>query len=94
MSWSVSGVGRAAAVAQKLQKDCAAIKCTEPEETIKNSVATIIATALAAYPEGSAVSVSAMGSQSPGYDPANLGAVLGMVNSLSVSISPLYGFVD
>lgn len=94
MSWSVSGVGRAAAVARKLQNDCAAIKCAEPEETIKNCVATIIATALAAYPESYAVSVGASGSQGPGYDPTKVGAVLGMVNSLSVSISPLYGFVD
>lgn len=94
MSWSVSAVGRPAAVAAKLAKDIASIKCMEPEETIKNGVGTIIAAALAAYPESYAVTVSANGSQGPGYDPNKSGATVGQVNSLTVSISPLYGFVS
>lgn len=94
MSWSVSAVGRVGAVAQKVEKDIAAIKCSEPEETIKNGIGGIIAHALAAYPQSYAVTVSASGSQSPNYDPSNPGVRSGVINSLNVSISPLYGFVS
>lgn len=94
MSWSVSAVGKAAAVAAKVAKDLAAIKCSEPEETIKNSVGTIVATALAAYPDTYAVTVNASGSQGPGYSPDNPGASMGQVNTLQVTISPMYGFVS
>lgn len=94
MSWSVGAVGRPSAVAAKLAKDLASIKCSEPEETIKNEVASILATALAAYPDTYAVTVLANGSQSPGYDPSKPGASMGLVNSLTLSVSPLYGFVS
>lgn len=94
MSWSVSAVGKASAVAVKIAKDFAATKCSEPEETIKNGVATIVAAALAAYPDTYAVTVTANGSQSPGYSPDAPGTPMGQVNSLQVSISPLYGFVN
>lgn len=93
MSWSVNAVGRAHAVAAKLAKDFSAIKCLEPEETIKNAVGQIIATALAAFPENYAVTVNANGSQGPGYD-ANTSAPTGQVNSLQFTISPMYGFVS
>lgn len=93
MSWSVSAVGRPKAVAAKIAKDIVAITCPEPEQTIKQSVATAIAAALEHYPEGYAVSVSASGSQSPGYD-SEKHTPQGLLNSLTVSISPLYGFVD
>jgi len=88
MSWSVSVVGKPAAVAAKVAKELAAVKCSEPEEEIKNSVASIVATALGAFPEGAAVKVNASGSQ---YSPNNDGK---KVNNLSVSIEPLYGFVE
>lgn len=78
----------------KLAKDIAAIRCSEPEETIKNGVAAIVAAALAAYPDTYAVSVIASGSQGPGYDPGKPGTPMGQVNSLNVTISPLYGFVS
>lgn len=93
MSWSVNAVGRPQAVAAKIKKDLAAITCSEPEETIKNAISSVIATAVEAYPESYAVSVSASGSQGPGYDPDKTGAPMGQVNNLHVNISPLYGFV-
>ena len=94
MSWSLNAVGKASAVAKKLANDAASIQCSEPEETIKNGVAAIIATALAAYPETYAVSVSASGSQSSGYSADKPSVALGRVNTLTVSISPMYGFVE
>lgn len=87
MSWSVSAMGKPAAVATKLAADFARIKCTEPEESIKNTVASAVATGLAAFPPNQAVSVEASGSQSS----SNPGEA---TNSLSVSLKPLWGFVE
>lgn len=93
MSWSINAVGRAGAVAGKVASEIVKIKCSEPEETIKNAVGAILATALSAYPEGYAVSVEANGSQGPGYDSATGANIGGHVNSLTVNVRPLYGFV-
>lgn len=90
MSWSLSAVGKAVAVAAKLKKDFANIKCSEPEETIKNQACAAIATALAAFPPGQAVSVSAGGSRSVADHKKPEEAV----NSLSIKIEPLWGFVE
>lgn len=94
MSWSVQAVGKPAAVAEKLAADFAKIKCSEPEETIKNSVASIIATSLAAYPAEFAVKVDACGSQSPSYDAKSSQLDGGQINNLTVKIEPLYGYVS
>lgn len=93
MSWSISVVGKAGAVAAKVAAEVIKIKCSEPEETIKNGVGAILATALGAYPENSAVQVDASGSQGSGYDHATGQSVSGHINSLSVKVSPLYGFL-
>lgn len=90
MSWSVSAVGKPAAVAAKLAADFARITCNEPEASIKNNTATSIASALAAMPGSCAVQVEASGSQ---YVPdASKPEVA--INTLSVKIVPLYGFVE
>jgi hypothetical protein len=94
MSWSISVVGKAGAVATKVTEQLTRIKCSEPEETIKNSVGSILITALAAYPGNSAVSVSASGSQGSAYDSEGKPVPGSHVNSLSVALTPLYGFVD
>lgn len=90
MSWSVMAIGRPAAVAASVAKTTAAIKCVEPEETIKNAIAGAIATALGAFPPTYAVRVEASGSQStPDHTkPAEIS------NSLSVKIEPIWGFVE
>lgn len=93
MSWSVSRVGKAKAVAVQLAIDLAKIKCSEPEEAIKELFAQQVALALAAYPESSAVAVSASGSQSPTYDGSG-SPNGGHVNNLNVKIDPLYGFIE
>ena len=91
MSWSVSAIGKPAAVATKLAEDLKRITCMEPEETIKNTVASAIASALDAFPPNSAVRVDASGSQSC---PDSSKAPKEVSNQLSVKIEPIYGFVE
>jgi hypothetical protein len=87
MSWSVSASGKAKPVAAKLAKDFAQIKCSEPEDTIKNKVAEIVATALASFSDKIPVAVKASGSQSTDNN-------LVVSNSLSVSIEPHWNFIE
>ena len=63
MSWSIGALGEPSAVAAKLAIDFGKIKCAEPEESIKNHIASAVALALGAYPPGVAVNVQANGSQ-------------------------------
>jgi hypothetical protein len=88
MSWSYRGVGRPKPLAEAAAASLAAVKCAEPEETIKAKVAEIIGTCLAAFPDDGAVEIEAHGSQST--DSSKPGVA---VNSLTVNIKPLYGFV-
>ena len=88
MSWSVSAIGKPGAVAGKLAKQFEQVKCQEPEETIKNTVASAVATALAAYDPDTPVKVSASGSQSTDSGKAT------HTNSLSVAIEPMWGFIE
>lgn len=90
MSWSVSRVGKPAAVAAILAADFAKIKCQEPEETIKNNVAAAVAAGLAVYPSNLVVRVEANGSQ---WAPDSTKPEEKQ-NSLSVKIECLGGFVD
>lgn len=89
MSWSVSAIGKPTALAAKLAAELARIKCMEPEETIKTTVASAIEVALKAFPESYTVKVDASGSQST--DAAKPGVA---VNQLKVSIEPLWGFCE
>lgn len=89
MSWSVNAMGNPKAVAEKLAKDFASIKCTEPEEAIKNGVAAVVAVALAAFPPGIAVEVLANGSQwAPDSSKPDE-----KQNALSFTIKPLGAFL-
>lgn len=90
MSWSVSAVGKPAAVAAKLAEAFAKNRCVEPEETIKNKVAEAIASALAVYPPNLAVRVEAGGSQHA----VDHSKPTELTNSLKVEITPIYGFLE
>ena len=90
MSWSVIAVGRTSAVVAKLAKDFSSIKCSEPEETIKNTVAVAITAALDAFPTSTAVRVEASGSQ---YCPDST-KPNEKFNQLTVKLEPLYGFIE
>jgi hypothetical protein len=91
MSWNVGRIGRAAAVAKALAEDFAQIKCVEPEETVKNGIAAAVAAALAGFPAGEVVQVSANGSQ---HDAVYNDPESGKINSLAVTITPIYNFLD
>ena len=95
MSWSVAQIGKAQAVAAKVQKSFADIDCTEPEQTIKNAVAQAVATALAAYNANMPVRVEANGSQSDDdWNKPEAEKTGKKTNSLSVKIEPIWGFLD
>lgn len=90
MSWSFSAVGKPLAVMQKARKDLSAHKCPEPEETIKGKIVHMLEAALLVYPETVAVQVIASGSQyAPDHRSPNE-----VINSLSLDIKPLHGFVE
>lgn len=73
MSWSVSALGKPAAVAAKLELDFKRIsKMEEPEQSVKDNAAASVAATLAAYPPNMLVRVEASGSQ---YSPSGAAAV-------------------
>lgn len=86
MSWSVSGVGRASALRDKVAKQFDGINCAEPEQTIKNKVAAIVDISLQAMRGDQAVKVSCSGSQ---YVDGQ-----GQINTVRVEVEPIYGFVE
>lgn len=91
MSWSIGAIGKPAAVAAKLADDFSKNPCSEPEETIRQSVASIVATSLAAFPPNYAVRVEASGSQScPDFSKAPNEKT----NQLIVKIEPIWGFIE
>lgn len=94
MSWSFYGVGKSSAVLTKAKNELSKIKCSEPEEAIKNSASNIIEASLLAMPEVSAVTIKASGSQGPAYN--NEGKLVEgkFVNTFTMSIEPLYGFIE
>lgn len=84
MSWSVSATGMSKAVATAVATQFTRLKCEEPEETIKNNIASIIAATLAAYPDDMPVTVAASGSQNGTKD----------VNTVNLSITPHWNFLS
>jgi hypothetical protein len=89
MSWSVTAIGRASAVQEKLNVEFGRIICPEPEETIKNHVREAVHTALKAFPPNHPVRVEASGSQSQPDSKAPE-----KTNQLIVKIEPIWGFVE
>ncbi len=95
MSWAVSAVGKPAAVAAAIESQFAALDaypCKEPEESIKQAVRQALKQAIAAQKESAAVRVLASGSMS--YHMPDPATVVVEYNTLSVSVEPLYGFVE
>ena len=90
MSWSVTAIGKASAVKKAVAKQFVdGGKCMEPEETIRQSVATTIDTALGGFDADAFVQVSASGSQ--GY--LNYSEKTGVFNSLTIEVKPLFGLL-
>ena len=89
MSWSVQCFGKPAAVRTKVAESFASIRCNEPEQSIANAAASMIDSALAAFPPEYPVKIAAAGSQ---YQPD--AGKPEIINSLSLSIEAVYGFVE
>lgn len=94
MSWSVSAVGKPAAVAASIESQFAASQCAEPEETVRQSARAAIAATLKAQREDSAVQVIASGSMSTSYNEETKTWGPPLTNQLEIAIRPLYGFVE
>jgi hypothetical protein len=93
MSWSVAAIGKAGAVQASIAKQFAGSKCSEPEESVRQAAASVLATAIAAQDPASAVKVTASGNQGHKYGPN--GEATGLfTNSLSINVDPQYGFVE
>lgn len=89
MSWTVSSVGRVAAVRDDIARQFTLYHCMEPKETVRQAAATLIDAALAAQNQDFAVSVRADGSQS--FEDCSKKE--GVSTRLNISIEPLYGFL-
>jgi len=85
MSWSVSAIGKAASVKAKAAEQFAAIKCNEPEETIKNKLAEAVDLALTDV--DGVIEIKASGSQ---Y--TNGGKVI--YNNFAITLNQIYGFIE
>jgi hypothetical protein len=89
MSWGVSAIGKAPAVAVAIAKQFSnSSPCVEPEESVRLGAAALIAASLAGYDSSGVVSVSANGHQSTTY-PTNA-----IVNALNIDIRPQHGFIE
>jgi hypothetical protein len=90
MSWSYSAHGKPAAVAKNAAARMAKIDCPEPEQTIKNKIADIIAISCAALPQNVVVKIAAAGSQ---YCP-DIQKKGELINSVALTIEPGAGFLE
>jgi hypothetical protein len=87
MSWSVSAIGKPAAVAEKLAGDFARIPpMQEPEETGKKAAETAVAAIVPAFPDGHVVRVDCNGSQ---YTPDSSKHPDKKINQLTIKIETL-----
>jgi len=92
MSWSVSAIGKPAAVAAKLATDFSKIPAMqEPEETGKNAAATAVAAIVPAFPDGHVVRVECNGSQ---YTPDSSKAPDKKINQLNIKIDSLGAILE
>ena len=92
MSWSVSALGKPAAVAAKLAGDFARIPpMQEPEETGKQAAANAVAAIVPAFPDGTLVRVECNGTQ---YTPDSGKAPDKKINSLNIKIESMGSIVE
>ncbi len=79
----------------ELRESFAHVSCPEPEQTIKNAVAQVVAAALSAYSPNIPVRVEASGSQSDDdWNKQEAEKTGTKTNSLSVKIEPIWTFAE
>jgi hypothetical protein len=92
MSWSVSAIGKAPAVARSIADQITnGSKCLEPEESVRQAAAALIKAALVAQ-DTAGVVVQVIASGSMGYK--DWTAKTGVYNSLNIQIVPQHGFIE
>ena len=95
MSWSVTALGKAPAVAAVIEKQFAgASPCAEPEEALRQAARGVIGAALAAQRPDSVVRVIASGSMLTTYNEETKSWGPPLTNSLEIRVEPLGGFVE
>lgn len=95
MSWYIHASGKPIALVDELARQFGNVKCSEPEETIKNNAFALISTALSKFPASAAVRVTAQGSQTTiGDDGKQTMGAGEAINSLEIKIEPLWRFVE
>lgn len=93
MSWSVGAIGKSGAVKKEISEQFnRGGKCIEPEETIRQQVASLLDDALDTIHNSFVVKVQASGSQ--GYKDYSAGVTGGVHNNLSISIEVQHNFVE
>jgi hypothetical protein len=92
LSWSVSAIGKPGPVAAKVAQELSTFRCVDPEEGIKQAAGAAIKAALEAQDSNSAVRVSAGGHQNQQY--GSDGKPTSIQNTLSITVEPVYGFVE
>jgi hypothetical protein len=88
MSWGVQAVGKAPAVAAEIERQFSKTKCSEPEESVRQAAILLVSAALSAQDPSTVVKVGASGSQITDY------TTKAIRNQLSITIEPLYGFME
>jgi hypothetical protein len=88
MSWSISAIGKAPAVLKEVEEQSAQQKCSEPEETVRQSACHAIKAALAAQGENIVVRLEAYGSQREDYQTKVIR------NQLTIRVEPIIGFLE
>ena len=85
MSWSVSAIGKPSKVAEKLKDDFSKMNLSKPEDEIAAAIGKALIKAAEDTTDVSALKVEASGSMG--------GSQGNHTHNISVSVTPLYGFV-
>ena len=91
MSWGLQVIGKAPAVRKEIALQATKIKCSEPEETVRQAALSAIEAALSAQGDSVVVKVSASGSQGTEYQANGQGPIY---NQLTITVDPQHGFVE
>ena len=91
MSWSVSAIGKSAAVRSSVAEQFTKNTCSEPEESVRQAAARLLDACLAAQDGVGAVKVIASGSQ---WAMRLAITKTGVSNHLSIIVEPQHGFLE
>ena len=99
MSWSVSAVGKKAAVLASIDKQFAAIQCKLPEQALAIKAGALVHDLIVAADDNFVLRVDASGSAGcvPVYEEGSTTKVIDWrqtSQTLKISVEPVWGFLD